>query len=384
MEQEDISLDTMLRSSAEEILNEHNLIASQKFFRGLFGTISGIGAIINRNRQIVYVNDDFLKILGLDSIESVLGKRPGEIVSCIHAANNTGGCGTAPSCSFCGAHNAIVESQRTGEKATREAFITTKENGKLKSIDLNIISTPVNLSGHTFYALMLQDISSEKRRLALEKIFFHDLLNSAGGLNGLLSLLKERTAPKVERQLIDLSEAASRELIEEIQLQRQIYKAEIGDLQIDIEKVNSIKIINAVIGKIGFHESGRDKKLSLSGDAYDADFETDNILLQRVLINLVKNALEATPENGTVILGAENLHKMIRFWVKNEGVIPRDVQLQLFLRSFTTKGIGRGLGTYSIKLLTENYLEGHVSFISNEAEGTIFRVDLNKVFTDEI
>ena len=103
-----------------------------------------------------------------------------------------------------------------------------------------------------------------------------------------------------------------------------------------------------------------------------------------MLINLVKNALEATPENGTVILGVENLHKMIRFRVKNEGVIPRDIQLQLFQRSFTTRGIGRGLGTYSIKLLTENYLKGYVSFISNEAEGTIFRVDLNKVFTDEI
>jgi signal transduction histidine kinase len=144
--------------------------------------------------------------------------------------------------------------------------------------------------------------------------------------------------------------------------------------------VNSIKTINAVIGKIGFHESGRDKKIILLGDAYDTDFETDNSLLQRVLINLVKNALEATSENGTVTLGAENLHKMIRFRVKNEGVIPRDVQLQLFQRSFTTRGIGRGLGTYSIKLLTENYLKGHVSFISNEAEGTIFRVDLNKVF----
>ncbi len=61
-------------------------------------------------------------------------------------------------------------------------------------------------------------------------------------------------------------------------------------------------------------------------------------------------------------------------------IIPYDVQLQLFQRSFSTKGIGRGIGTYSIKLLTENYLKGSVNFISNENEGTLFTIELNREF----
>ncbi|MCP4426270.1 MAG: ATP-binding protein, partial [Chloroflexi bacterium] len=52
--------------------------------------------------------------------------------------------------------------------------------------------------------------------------------------------------------------------------------------------------------------------------------------------------------------------------------MPRDVQLQVFQRSFSTKGSGRGLGTYSMKLLSERYLDGRVSFQSSLAEGTIF------------
>jgi sensor histidine kinase regulating citrate/malate metabolism len=52
------------------------------------------------------------------------------------------------------------------------------------------------------------------------------------------------------------------------------------------------------------------------------------------------------------------------------------VQLQIFKRSFSTKGKGRGLGTYSIKLLTENYLDGNAGFESREDIGTIFRVSL--------
>ncbi len=58
--------------------------------------------------------------------------------------------------------------------------------------------------------------------------------------------------------------------------------------------------------------------------------------------------------DGVVPADAE----MIEFWVHNHAVMPESVQRQVFQRSFTTKGRGRGLGTYSVKLLTERYLEG--------------------------
>ena len=47
-------------------------------------------------------------------------------------------------------------------------------------------------------------------------------------------------------------------------------------------------------------------------------------------------------------------------------------RLQVFQRSFSTKGSGRGLGTYSMRLLTEHYLRGSVGFTSSAAEGTTF------------
>lgn len=56
--------------------------------------------------------------------------------------------------------------------------------------------------------------------------------------------------------------------------------------------------------------------------------------------------------------------------------MPDEVKLQIFQRSFSTKGRGRGIGTYSIKLFTEKYLEGKVSFTSKEGEGTVFTVEL--------
>jgi sensor histidine kinase regulating citrate/malate metabolism len=56
--------------------------------------------------------------------------------------------------------------------------------------------------------------------------------------------------------------------------------------------------------------------------------------------------------------------------------MPEEVKLQVFKRSFSTKGKGRGLGTYSIKLLTEKFLKGKVYFISEENFGTEFTIEI--------
>jgi len=57
-------------------------------------------------------------------------------------------------------------------------------------------------------------------------------------------------------------------------------------------------------------------------------------------------------------------------------MMPEHVQRQVFNRSFSSKGVGRGLGTYSIRLLTEKYLKGRAWFTSNESEGTTFFIEI--------
>jgi len=369
-----------VRSSAEQILKENDLVKSQAFFTNLFGAMTGIAAVINRKRQIVYANSELLSMLGVNTIEPILGKRPGEVISCIHSDEEPYGCGTSKACAYCGAVNTILESQQAGVRVTKEAHISSVVDGKHKSWDLKVVSTPISFDGEAFSVLILQDISDEKRRAALERIFFHDLLNSVGGLNGLLTVLKQGANPEETKELINLSEEISRNVIEEILLQRQIREAENGELLLKIEALNSLELLDSVINNITFHESGKEKSILVSDNPANIVFESDKVLLQRVIINLLKNALEATPIGGSVVAGIKNSENNITFWVKNDQVIPGEVQMQLFHRSFSTKGEGRGLGTYSIRLLTENYLEGKVSFISNENEGTVFYINLNKKF----
>jgi hypothetical protein len=57
--------------------------------------------------------------------------------------------------------------------------------------------------------------------------------------------------------------------------------------------------------------------------------------------------------------------------------MPEVVRRQVFRRSFSTKSpVGRGIGTYSAKLITERYLGGSLTFTSSEEQGTTFAVTL--------
>ena len=367
-----------LRSSTNQIKRESEILKSNQLFRELFSAIGGIGAVIDSNRQLVYANEGLLSLLGNKSMDAILGNRFGEAISCIHSKEEPYGCGTSRACAYCGLVNAVLESQNTGSKSTKECRISSNIEGKLQSWDLNVTVFPIVMSDITYHVITILDISDEKRRVALEKIFFHDILNSAGGLNGLLTILKEGSSPEESEEIINLSEEASRDILEEILLHKQIKAAENGDLRVKIESINSLEILESSIIKIKSHENLKNKVISVAEDSCNIEFDSDKILLQRILINLIKNALEATKTNGSVIAGVKDAGDKIRFWIKNDEVMPEEIQMQIFQRSFSTKGLDRGIGTYSIKLLTESYLNGKADFISNETEGTIFWIDLSK------
>jgi signal transduction histidine kinase len=299
------------------------------------------------------------------------GLRPGEALHCIHSDETEGGCGTTEFCRTCGAARAIVAAIG-GKKNVQECRITTHDG---ESLDMRAWACPL-MNGNEFVSFALEDISHEKRRRALERIFFHDVLNTAGGVQGLTELLKEEADPQAAKELIDMIRTGAHTLMEEINAQKALSSAETGDLTVEVDTVRSDDLLKEVIGLYEYHAVARDRRLQLHPDAETVQFTTDPTLVRRVLANMTKNALEASFAGQTVTLGAVRREDEIDLWVHNRGVMPRDSQLQVFQRSFSTKGKGRGLGTYSIRLLTERYLKGRTSFTSKEGEGTTFFVTL--------
>jgi len=96
--------------------------------------------------------------------------------------------------------------------------------------------------------------------------------------------------------------------------------------------------------------------------------------LKRVIVNAIKNAMEAIDKGETVDLSVRTENHAVQFEIHNKSFMPQDVQSRIFRKSFSTKSRDRGIGTYSIKLFTEKYLKGKVWFTSTSEQGTTFYI----------
>ena len=361
------------RAVPEQLAEQQARVADATFFGGIVSTMPHLLLVLNAERQLVYANRTALQFLGVTRVESVLGLRPGEALNCVNS-DAPGGCGTDEKCSTCGAVLAILAAQQ-GEVRAGDCRVLVHHGAHAEAIDLRVSAAPLDLDGEHFTAFYLSDISHEKRRRALERIFFHDVLNTAGVLKAYSEELADEADPAALKDLGGTLTRVSRRLVDEIKEQRELLRAESGELAVQRQTVQARALLVALAEAYGALDVARGKRVCVAPGP-EVVLVTDETLLERVLGNMLKNALEASAPGDAVDAAVERAGDQALFRVRNPAVMPRDVRLQVFQRSFSTKGADRGLGTYSMKLLTERYLQGTVDFTSDVEQGTCFTLRL--------
>lgn len=342
----------------------------------IFDNLPQSVVVFNASRQIVYANAPFRAMLPGEGTDDrrFLGRRLGEALTCPGADLGPDGCGTSELCRHCGASIALEALEGGQDEAEGECRINC-ERRQLASLDFRLHVWPLPQDGEALHAAVLTDTRAEKRLALMERIFYHDTLNLVSGMKGLCDLLRQAKSSPQQSELELLAFAVDR-IADMILSQREFSQAERGEYEITSVRLQTRPFLEGIADLMRQQPTGRDKTLTVAAACANTTCITDRKLLARILVNMVKNALEATPAGGTVTAGCTAEAETIRFWVKNPGVIPQGAREQIFRRTFSTKGRGRGLGTYSIKLFTENYLEGHVGFTSTVAAGTEFFVVL--------
>jgi len=338
--------------------------------------------VLNSHRQIVFSNKAFLDILGINDLGNFLGLRPGEAMGCNYAHVEEAGCGTSTFCRECGALRAVLESMINNSKTQHDCQLLINHDDENSAKDLRVFVSPWDVESAKYYVVSIVDIEDEKRRKILERIFFHDILNAAGGAKALLDTLFDEV-PEESKELMSLVQASLFGLVEEIKKQKQLLALENKEYKLSMITLQGIELINLAANEYRTHPKAYGKKIVVSPSSVNVQISSDYTLLMRVIINMVINALEATSEGGSITIGLDEDGDFAKFWVASRRVIPDHVKVQIFKRSFSTKGIDRGLGTYSIKLLTENYLGGKVGFSSEEPDGTVFWVNIPKCNQDK-
>jgi len=357
------------RATPDALVAQIQAVSQSPVVSALLEAVDAMLLVLNAERQIVAAND---RATVAKPPDALLGERPGEALSCVNA-RAPAGCGTAPACLQCGALRAILASHERGLPVDSECLLRTETGAT--ALELHVRATPITIAGHPFTVVSLRDVSAEKRRDQLEQIFLHDVMNTLGGLQGSVALLRAGLADA--RTVAARVERLSAQLEREFRDHRALVDAERGTLVPDPERVGAAELLAAAELVLSAHGSARDRRLSVELPRPDVAVQTDVALARRVLVNMGANALEATPAGGTVQLACDASSGAVAFRVENPGVISEPVQARIFQRSFSTKASrGRGLGTWSMKLLGERYLGGEVAFTSTAERGTVFTFTL--------
>jgi signal transduction histidine kinase len=364
----------------------------------LFDTHPLLTLVLSPSRRIVYANRQALFLARGADPASLRGQSFGEAMGCVHAHEGRGGCGGSEACAFCGVDRAIrtaearLERPISGGGPNPAAADPRREEGLEDcnivlspetalpgpgetSIDLRVWTEALELDGGGFIVFAAQDISAEKRREILERIFYHDIANTASGIRTLLELL-DMVDEDPHGRYRQLLKSAAEQLVEEIESQRALKAAESKDLAVRMEILEGRAALEACLAIFAYKLEGKDIALEMAPDTQRVAIMSDATLLRRVLANMVKNAIEAAVRGEVLLVGIHTEASQAVFWVKNSAVMPEVVRRRIFHRSFSTKGPGRGIGTYSMRLLAENYLGGSVRFSSREGEGTVFELRL--------
>ena len=361
------------RAGTEQLNQEKQLVSSWESLPTVLEPLSNLIVVLNRHRQVVYANRELVGLLGQISFDDIVGDRLGELFNCERASQGTAGCGTSEACRSCGFLSAIMAGWG-GNEVTREWQILTGDN---TTIELKVRVCPIIIESELCVIVCAREQSDKKGRNAMERICYHEMMKHAGAIQGSLDFFEEViNDPKASVECLEWAKISLANLIETINSQKDLIAAENNTLSVQRGLINSKELITKAVEIFRKHHCADGRTLQIDASSKSIQFITDGCLLQRVIINLIKNALEASGKGDTVTVGCRQNKDVICFWVHNEAVMSKLTQDSIFRRSYSTKGTGRGLGTYSVKLLTENYLAGKVSFVSEEGQGTTFVVEL--------
>lgn len=241
--------------------------------------------------------------------------------------------------------------------------------------------------------LYLQRVKKNNEKEVTEKIsqmklkYFtnvsHDLLTPLTTITCLTDEMAQ--SEYTDKKLLNVLQANIKRLRRLIQQVLDFKKIENGAMKLNVAYHELVQFV-CNISETGFLPIIEKKKIqysfSASSERIDGYFDADK--LDKILFNLLSNALKYTPENKSVglILSTyeRDSHNYLRIEVKDEGIgIPLKEQADIFVRFYNNKeavaGMSNGIGLSLTKELVELH-HGKIFMESQPAKGSTFTVEI--------
>ncbi|MHC1699521.1 MAG: ATP-binding protein [Humidesulfovibrio sp.] len=201
----------------------------------------------------------------------------------------------------------------------------------------------------------------EQARDSVEHILRHDLRSPLVGFASLPQLLLHHpNLTDEQRDWLKLLHASAGKMLRMLDAYLKLSCIERGSLALEPVMVDLVSLLHVVREDLVQLPQGKNKHVWVTMDDQplppDAKLAVpcEETLCASMLTNLVKNALEASPEGGIVTVDLQNLGETVRIVVRNKGEVPDSIRERFFEKFVTAgKAFGTGVGTYSAKRIAE-------------------------------
>ena len=260
---------------------------------------------------------------------------------------------------------------------------------------LLILVNSVKIGGAPVKIITFQDIEPEIEQKEMEswqtisRIMAHEIMNSLTPLSSLtetgimlleqdgktrdVSSISQRTIDNLHTALLTIS-GRNRALSEFIGNYRQLSRLPLPELQ-EVEAAGLLKEIEDLY-KLPCRERGISCILNYGPE--NLKIQADLAQIKQVLINLVKNAMEAMEHTAKpeISISVKRVLNHAALEVFNNGeYIPPEVLEKIFVPFFSTKAEGSGIGLSLSRQIIRNH-RGQISVVSKKKKGTTFTVML--------
>lgn len=222
---------------------------------------------------------------------------------------------------------------------------------------------------------------AEQFRRHVERIIHHDIKSPLSGLHVMAASALDDPLDELREKIPQILSSVQR-VIRLVDASDKFIQMENGAYQPDAEWFD-LRAAHRNI-ELALRTLAKSKRIRLAQPGMPGSLEPagalpvfgEEFLIEDMLMNLVRNAIEASPVESVVTVSHRMEQGGLRIDIHNLGAVPEDVR-EVFFDKYATFGKpwGTGLGTYSAQLIAKAH-GGTIGFVTSESDGTTVTVIL--------
>ena len=214
-----------------------------------------------------------------------------------------------------------------------------------KESDVNMIAKPIvfNTGVNLGCILTIHDITNEKALEAMKLDFVsmaaHELRTPLTSIKGCLSVFMEENMPKFDadqKMFLERIDMSTQQLMTLVENLLNVSRVERGTFTVHRQPIEWVGLVKQIA--MDSQSRAKEKKIQLvfmEPEFKTVTLEVDKLRITEVVTNLINNAINYTPNDGTITVWIDQDGNSVSTHVKDTGIgIPRDAQARLFSKFY--------------------------------------------------